>query len=63
MTDKPIDLAGADLGEAYLTGANMRGAFMSGADMSGAKWDEYTEWPEGIGPLPTGPCKTCEAAL
>ena len=45
---RDADLSYADLKEADLRGTVLFSANLSGANLIGVKWDEETQWPEGI---------------
>ena len=58
---READLRDADLREANLCGADLRGAdlsgadlvsdaYLRGADLSGARYNHYTQWPDGFTP-------------
>jgi hypothetical protein len=57
-----VDLWGANLQGADLEEANLQGAYLRGAELQGARYDAYTEWPEGFDPTAAGAVKMDEQA-
>jgi uncharacterized protein YjbI with pentapeptide repeats len=48
------DLGRADLQEANLCGANLSQAILRGAGLRDARYDQQTQWPEGLMPAIAG---------
>lgn len=49
------DLSAINMFDANLRHSVLRGSDLRGVDLRDIKYDEWTLWPEGIGPTDTGP--------